>query len=140
MSVIRILIVDDFLSWQHFVLEMLRPETDLQIISVAADGWEAVHKAREVQPDLILMDLSLPGMNGIDATRQIRILSPCSKVLFLSEHRDCNLIHAAFEVGACGYVLKSDSYWDLIPGIRAIFLGHQFLSHTLRIGRDHPIA
>jgi DNA-binding NarL/FixJ family response regulator len=138
MSVTQILVVDAFLPWQRLVLEMLQSEIDLQIVSAAADGLEAVLKAKEVQPGLILMGLSLPGMNGIDATRQIRILSPGSKVLFLSEHRESDLIQAALDVGASGYVLKSDSHSDLIPGIRAVLLGQQFVSRSLTKWRENP--
>ena len=131
MSVTQILIVEDFVPWQHFISIKLQSEIDLRIISVATDGLEAVHKAKEVQPDLILMDLSLPGMNGIEATRQIRILSPGSRILFLSEHADSNLIQAALDAGACGYILKSDSGSDLIVGIRAVLLGQLFVSRSL---------
>ena len=137
MSVTQILIVEDFVPWQHFISIKLQSESDLQIISVAADGLEAVHKAKEVQPDLILMDLSLPGMNGIEATRQIRILSPGSRILFLSEHADSNLIQAALDAGACGYILKSDSGSDLILGIRAALLGQIFVSRSLTSWRKN---
>jgi DNA-binding NarL/FixJ family response regulator len=106
----------------------------------AGDGLEAVQKAKEVQPGLILMDVTLPEMNGIEATRLIHILCPGSKVLFLSEHRDSAVIQTAFDVGASGYVLKSDSSADLIPGIRSVLLGQQFVSRSLaewRENRDH---
>jgi two-component system nitrate/nitrite response regulator NarL len=92
MPVTQILMVDDFLPWLHFVSEMLQSESDLQVISVASDGLEAVQKAKEVQPDLMLMDLSLPEMNGIEAAHVIRIVCPGSKVLFLSEHHDSGVI------------------------------------------------
>ncbi|HXJ14868.1 MAG TPA: response regulator transcription factor [Candidatus Limnocylindrales bacterium] len=131
MSVTQILLVEDFVPWQHFISMRLESEIDLQVISIAADGLEAVHKAKELQPDLVLMDLSLPGMNGIEATRQIRILSPGARILFLSEHADSNLIQAALDAGACGYILKSDSGADLILGIRAVLLGQQFVSRSL---------
>ena len=131
MSVARILVVDDFVPWQHLVSRFLESETDLQIISTAVDGTEAVQKAQELQPDLILMDLGLPEMNGIEATRQIRIVSPGSKVLFLTHHCDPDLIQAASDAGASGYVLKSDYNADLIPGIRAVLLGQKFVSRTL---------
>jgi len=106
MSVTQILVVDDFLAWQHFVSVLLRGESDLQIISSVSDGLEAVRKTKEIRPDLILMDLSLPVMNGIAATRQIRAHAPATKVLFLSEHRESDLIQTAFDVGACGYVFE----------------------------------
>ena len=131
MSVTRILLVDDFVPWQRLVLRSLESETDLQIISTAVDGTEAIQKAEELQPDLILMDLCLPGMDGIEATRQIRIVSPGSKVLFLTDHSEPDIVQAAFDVGASGYVLKSDFSVDLIPGIRAVLLGQKFVSRTL---------
>jgi len=129
--------VDDFLPWHHFVSVILQREIDMRIISTAADGLEAVRKAKEIKPHLILMDVSLPGINGIDATRQIRIDSPSSRVLFLSAHRDSDLIRAAFGVGACGYVLKSDSNPDLILGIRAVLLGQPFVSRSLINWREN---
>jgi DNA-binding NarL/FixJ family response regulator len=138
MSGIRILVVDDFQSWQRFVLQKLESETVLQVISVAADGLEAIEKAKELQPDLILMDLSMPGISGIGATRQIRVLSPGSKILVLSEHRGSDFIQAAFDAGACGYILKSDSDLDLLSGIRAVCLGQQFVSRSLANWRENP--
>jgi len=138
MSVTQILVVDDFLAWQHFVSVLLRGESDLQIISSVSDGLEAVRKTKEIRPDLILMDLSLPVMNGIAATRQIRAHAPATKVLFLSEHRDTDLIQTAFDVGACGYVLKSDSHSDLIAGIRSVLLGQPFVSRSLTNWRENP--
>ena len=131
MSVGRILVVDEFVPWQHLVLGLFESETDLQIISSAVDGTEAVQKAEELQPDLILMDLGLPGMNGIEATSQIGIVSPGSKVLFLTHHREPDLIQAAFDAGASGYVLKSDFNADLIPAVRAVLLGQKFVSRSL---------
>jgi DNA-binding NarL/FixJ family response regulator len=131
MSVTRILVVDDFVPWQHLVLRLLESETDLQIISSAVDGTEAVQKAEELQPDLILMDLCLPGIDGIQATRQIRIVAPGSKVLFLTDHSEPDIVQAAFDAGASGYVLKSDFSGDLIPGVRAVLLGQRFVSRSL---------
>lgn len=136
MSDIRILVVDDFLPWQRFVVNLFKTETDLKIIAVASDGFEAVRKAKELWPDLILMDVNLPRMNGYEATREIRIVSPASKILFVTEHRRCELIEGAFDVGASGYVLKSDSYSDLIPGVRAVLLDRRFVSRSLKNWRQ----
>jgi DNA-binding NarL/FixJ family response regulator len=132
MSFRKILVVDDFLPWQRFVAGIFESETDFQIVSLASDGLEATKKAKELQPNVIVMDISLPIMNGIESTRQIRVLSPESKILFLSEHRDPNLIQATFEAGGSGYVLKGDSSSDLIPGIRAVLRNQQFVSQTLK--------
>jgi DNA-binding NarL/FixJ family response regulator len=132
MSVGRILVVDDFVPWRHLVLRLLESETDLQIISTAVDGTEAVQKAEELQPDLILMDLGLPGINGIEATRQIGIVSAGSKVLFLTHHSEPDIIQAAFDAGASGYVLKSDFHTDLIHAVRAVLRGQKFVSRSLK--------
>ena len=129
---IHILLVDDFLPWQRFVMELFETEADLKIISVASDGWEAIQKVQELRADLILMDINLPRMDGFEATREIRILSPASKILFVSGDRRDELVEAAFEAGASGYVLKTDSYSDLITGIRAVLLGRRFVSRSLR--------
>jgi len=131
MTVTHILLVDDYLPWHAFVFEVFEPETDLKIIATAVDGFEAVRKAKDLQPDLILMDGSLPGMNGFEATRIIRSSSPRSKIVFLSEHRGVDVIQGAFDAGGSGYVLKSDSNTDLIRGLRAVLLGKQFVSHSL---------
>jgi|SRR6516164_8247296 DNA-binding NarL/FixJ family response regulator len=132
MPVKQILLVDDSLPWQRFVREMFESEADLKIIATATDGSEAIQKARELQPDVILMDVSLPGLNGFEATRQIRTLSPASKILFLSEHSSTDLIEAALEVGGSGYVWKSNCRSHLLTAIRVILRDQQFVSRRLR--------
>ena len=128
--------MDDFLPWHHFVQRTLESEADLKVIATAMNGFEAVHKAIELRPDVILMDVSIPGMNGLEATRQIRILCPASKILFLSEHRGPDLIELAFQVGGFGYVLKSDSNSDILIGIRAVLRGQRFVSRSSMDRRD----
>jgi DNA-binding NarL/FixJ family response regulator len=129
---IHILVVDDFLPWQRFVMDTCETEADLKIISIASDGWEAIQKAKALRPDLILMDINLASISGLEATREIRVLSPASKVLFVSADPRYELVEAAFEAGASGYVVKSDSCSDLITGIRAVLHGHRFVSRSLR--------
>jgi DNA-binding NarL/FixJ family response regulator len=131
MTVTQILLVDDYLPWHAFIFEIFEPETGLKITATALDGFEAVRKAKELHPDLILMDASLPGMNGFEAARIIRSASPRSRIVFLSEHRGADVIQGAFDAGASGYVLKSDSNTDLIHGVRAVLLGKRFVSHSL---------
>jgi len=131
-----ILIVDDFAPWRRAVQRMFESETDFKIIGAAPDGLDAVQKAAELHPDIILMDISLPGLNGFEATRQIRKASPASRILFLSEKRSPDFINVAFQVGGSGYVLKSDCPEDLLPGLRAILRGEQFMSRSLIDSRD----
>jgi DNA-binding NarL/FixJ family response regulator len=131
MSVVQILIVDDCLPWQRFVQNHIDATTEFKVIAVAADGPEAVQRADELHPDVILMDVCLPGMDGIEATRQIRKLSPGSKILFLSMFDDFDVLRSAFDAGGSGYICKWDAGRDLIPGIRAVLLGQRFVSNSV---------
>ena len=126
-----ILVVDDFQPWHQFAIETFAHERNLAIVAFASDGREAVEKAEHWQPEIILMDVSLPLMSGFEATTRIRVVSPHSRILFVSEHRGSDLIQMAFEVGGSGYVLKSDSNTDLLRGVRAVLHGQQFVSRSL---------
>lgn len=138
MSEIRVLAVDDYAPLQRFISELFERESDLKIVAMASGGWEAVQIAKQLQPEVILMDVGLPEMSGIEATRRIREVSPQSRILFLSEHLGRDIIEAAFAAGGMGYVLKSDSLHDLIPGVRTILRGERYLSRSLRDGRAIP--
>jgi len=129
----KILVVDDFLPWQQFVVETFESECDSNaVIYFAGDGLEAVQKAQELEPDVILMDISLPVINGFEAARKIRVLLPRAKILFVSERRGDDYIQGAFDAGASGYILKSDANADLFRGVVAVVTGQQFLSHSLK--------
>lgn len=132
MSFIRVLAVDDSERWQLYILKSFKTESDLKIVAQVGDGLEAVQKAAELCPDIIVMELSLSSINGLETTRRIRSVSANSKVLFFSEHRSKDLVAAAFEAGAHGYVLKSDAASDLVPSIRAILKNEEYLSRSLR--------
>ena len=132
MPVIRILVVDDWPDWQRFLQTKLAAECNFQIVGLASNGLEGVGQAARLQPDVVLMDLNMPVLNGLDATRRIREISPRSRVLFLSENRNRDVVWAAFEAGACGYILKSEAGSDLVAGIRALLENRQFLSSSLR--------
>lgn len=126
----HILIVDDYERWRRFVLGFLQKEPELQVIAEASDGLDAVRKVRELQPDLILLDIGLPTLNGIEAARRIRQISPNSKILFFSENRSAAIVEEAMRCGARGFVLKSDAN-ELLPAIRTVVAGHQFVSTGL---------
>jgi CheY-like chemotaxis protein len=104
---------------------------DLQLICEVADGLEAVQKAQELQPDIILLDIGLPTLNGIEAARRIREVSPISKILFVSENRSWDIAEEALRTGAIGYVVKSNAGTELLPALKAAFEGRRFISTSL---------
>jgi len=110
---------------------MFRRHPKLQIIAEAVDGLEAVQKSEELQPDLILLDIGLPKLNGIEAARQIHERAPKSKILFLSENRSLDIVEEALRTGASGYVVKSDAATDLMAAVEAVLQGKQYVSPSL---------
>jgi DNA-binding NarL/FixJ family response regulator len=110
---------------------MLGKEHGLQVIGEASDGLEAVQRAQELRPDLILLDIGLPTLNGIEAARRIREVSPASKILFVSENRSAGIAEEALSTGAGGYVLKSDAAGELLPATKAVLEGKRLISASL---------
>jgi DNA-binding NarL/FixJ family response regulator len=131
MPPIRILVVDDFEPWRRFVLSVLKKRPELQVIFEASDGLEAVQKAEELRPDLILLDIGLPRLNGIEATRRIRKVAPDSKILFVSQESSAELAQEALRLGAWGYVIKAHAGRELLPAIEAVIRGQSFVSASL---------
>ena len=124
----RVLVVDDFELWRRRICGALQMQPDLQVIGEAQDGSEAVQKAQELQPDLILLDIGLPKLSGIEAARCMREHTPLSRILVVSEHRSRDIVEEALRAGADGYVVKSVAYQDLLPAIRIVLQGSQFVS------------
>jgi DNA-binding NarL/FixJ family response regulator len=127
-SSIRVLVVDDFEPFRRLVCSILQKEQDLQVICEVCDGLGAVQKAQELKPDLILLDLGLPALNGFAAARQIRQLSPESKMLFVSIESSDDLVQEAFSSGALGYVSKTRVGSDLLAAVEAVLEGRRFVS------------
>jgi DNA-binding NarL/FixJ family response regulator len=98
------------------------------VICEASDGLEAVQKAEELQPDLIVLDLGLPKLNGLEAARQIRKLSPNSKILFLSQESSADVVQEALGLGAFAYVVKSDAGNELLTAVNAVLRSEKFVS------------
>jgi len=107
---------------------MLGAHEHLQIVGEAADGPEAVQKARALKPDLVLLDLGLPTLNGVDAAHQIGRTTPDAKIIFVTQNRDADVMNAALSNGARGYVFKPRAGRDLLPAIRAVLRGGTFVS------------
>ena len=127
---VRVLVVEDFEPFLQFILSMLGKRRDLQVIGEVADGLEAVREAVELKPDLILMDIGLPSLNGIEAARQICKLVPESKIIFLSQEYSADVVQEALRVGAWGYVVKRSAATDLLAAVEAAISGKRFVSST----------
>lgn len=132
MSLIRILVVDDFKDWLRQVRLLLQSRPEFQVIAEASDGSEAVRKATDLKPDLILLDIGLPKLSGIEAARRIRQRSPSSKIIFLSQNSNLDFVRAALGTGALGYVLKTDAGGELLPAVDAVLGGKQFFSSSVK--------
>jgi len=125
-SSIRVLLVDDFEPFRRFLRSALEKSLPGQHFYEATDGLEAVRKAQELQPDLVLLDVGLPTIHGIEAARRIRVLCPNSKILFVSQQSSPDIIEAALNTGAYGYIVKADVARDLLPAVRAVLRGDAF--------------
>ena len=127
----RILVVDDSDRFRQFLVLSLRERAEFQLVYEASDGLEAVARAEELKPELILLDVGLPGVNGIEAGRRIRKISPNSKILFVSLESSADVVQEALHLGAQGYLLKADAGDELLPAVDAVLQGRQYLSRRL---------
>jgi DNA-binding NarL/FixJ family response regulator len=124
-------VVEDNEPWHRFFSTTLQKQPEIEIIGRVSDGLQAVHRAERLKPDLILMDIGLPTLNGIEAARRIRDVSPTSKILFVSENRSPEVAQKALSDGAGGYVIKSGAASELLPAVKAILEGKRFISASL---------
>ena len=123
--------VDDYEPWRRYVSTALQKIPKLEIVGEAIDGLEGAQKAQELQPDLVLLDIGLPQLNGIEAGRRIRELSPKSKILFISENRCWEITEKALGIGASGYLVKSAAAGELLPAVEAVLNDQRFVSASL---------
>ena len=130
-TAVTVLIVEDFLPFRQVVCSVLTANPDVRILCEVSDGLEAVRRAEELQPDLILLDIGLPMLNGIAAARQIRKLAPRSKIIFVSQQTSADVVREALRLGALGYVTNGRAYTDLLAAVEAVCRGRQFISSGL---------
>jgi DNA-binding NarL/FixJ family response regulator len=123
---VRVLVVDDYEPFRRFVCATLGKRSGLQIVGEASDGLEAVRRAEELKPDLVILDIGLPTLNGIAAARQILKLAPKSKIIFLSQESSLDVVQEALSFGASGYVLKARAGSDLLAVVETILTGEDF--------------
>jgi DNA-binding NarL/FixJ family response regulator len=127
-SVFRTLVVDDSEPWRQQICSILQTRPELRVIAEAADGLVAVQTAKEVQPDLILLDIGLPTLNGIEVARRIRKVAPQSKILFVSQESSIDMAEDALALGALGYVVKTRAGRELLTAVEAVCQGRRFVA------------
>jgi DNA-binding NarL/FixJ family response regulator len=130
---VRILVVEDYASWSHFLCSTLGQKQELRVVCVVSNGLDAVEKAKQLTPDLIMLDIGLPQLDGIQAARRILAFAPQSKIIFVSENRDLDIVEETLKTGACGYVLKSRAASDLLVAVEAVLAGGTFVSEHISL-------
>jgi DNA-binding NarL/FixJ family response regulator len=132
MTAIRIVVVDDHEVARRGIRSVLKSDPNLEVVGEAASGEDAIKTVEELHPDIVLLDISLPGISGIDVAPGIRKASPESRIIFVSQHTSVPLARDALRRGAYGYVVKSDAGLDLLPAIEAVYEGRTFVSRSLQ--------
>jgi len=121
-------VVDDFEPFRRFVCSLLSKAAGWRVIGEVSDGLEAVQKAKELQPELILLDIGLPNLSGLEAANRIHRVAPSSKIVFVTQENSFDVVRAALSNGAMGYVLKSDAGSELLEALETVLRGGQFIS------------
>jgi DNA-binding NarL/FixJ family response regulator len=146
---IRIIIADDHAVVAEGLKHVVESQADMQVVSLAVDGRDAVRQARELQPDVVLMDLSMPELNGADATRAILERDPKCRVIVLSMYSEREYVRRALKAGAAGYVVKRSAAKEVVEAVRAVHSGQRYLSPRIADvvlddyageDRDDPLA
>ena len=128
---VTILLADDHTIVRQGLAKLLEGEPSFKVVGQAENGREAIQKAEKLKPDIVLMDIAMPMLNGIEATRQIKKLRPQTKVIILSMHSHDRYINELFTLGASGYLLKSSTGTDIIKAIHAALKGNTYLSPSI---------
>jgi DNA-binding NarL/FixJ family response regulator len=131
---IRVLIADDHSVLRQALRFMLDAQSGLEVVGEASNGREAVDLAEKLQPDIVLMDTVMPGLNGIEATRQIRRRLPKTRVLMLTGYQEDEHVAGALKAGASGYVIKKSELDELLLGIQAVYRGNPYFSSSIGDG------
>ncbi len=131
MTRVRVLLADDHAILRHALRGMLQQEPDLEVVAEAADGNEALRLAKEHKPNVVVMDIAMPSVEGISATREILAAVPGTKILALSAYAERHFVMRMLEAGASGYLVKTSSVEEMLQGIRAVARGGTYLGHEV---------
>jgi DNA-binding NarL/FixJ family response regulator len=134
-SKVRVLVIDDFEAWRCYVRPMLQKQDQYEVIAEATDGLEGIQIAEELEPDLILLDVGLPKLDGIAVARRIRQRAPHSRILFTSQNSSWDIVEEALRTGAQGYLVKEDAERELMIAVSAVLRGEKFFGRRF-VGRD----
>ena len=126
-----ILLVDDHTSVRHSLRQLLEAQPDIEVIGEADNGHQAVLRATQLDPDVVIMDISMPGPDGIDATHQVLQQCPNTQIIILSMLASVEHVLRALQVGALGYLLKESTGFEIVAAIRAVRSGHHYISQKL---------
>ena len=137
---IRVLVVDDHEPFRRLVCSMLQEQASVQVVGEVQDGLEAVRQAELLQPDLILLDIGLPGLNGIEAARRIGKVASAARIIFLTQECVPDVVKEAFRLGAWGYVIKARAGAELLAAVEAVSHGRTFVSDGLDGGGKPRMA
>ncbi len=132
---IRVIVADDHVLIRDGVCSLLGLESDIEVVAVVEDGEQAVLKVSELLPDVVIMDIRMPKLNGVEATRKLKIEHPEVAVLCMSVHHEALIVDSILEAGASGYLLKGNAGQELVPAIRAIMAGEVYLCSTIKSER-----
>jgi DNA-binding NarL/FixJ family response regulator len=138
----RILVVDDHMAMRQCLVRTFEEEAEMQVVAEAADGYAAIELTKRLKPDVVVMDIEMPRLDGISATRQIASESPETRIIGLSTHRSSTYVRAMLAAGASAYVLKDDMLTDLVEAVEAVSDGQPYLSPALSspVGSHNPFA
>jgi RNA polymerase sigma factor (sigma-70 family) len=128
---VTIVLADDHTIVRHGLIKLLEAESNFKVVGEAENGREAIAKVEQLMPDVVLMDIAMPMLNGIEATRQIKKIAPKTKVIILSMHSHDRYINELFSLGASGYLLKNSTGSDIINAIHEVLKGNNYLSPSI---------
>ena len=137
---IRAMVVEDHKPFLDYICSVVGERPDTEVVGKVQSGIEAVEHAAVLQPDLIFLDIGLPGLNGLEAAHRIRKVAPVAKIIFLTQEMAPEIVHEAFSLGAWGYVIKTSSARDLSAAILAVMSGRRFISEGLDGDALDPIS